>query len=368
MSGLRGYPRAAGFLRSYLGRGAAVRETETTVRVHGEQREATLYLPERGGRVPGWVVLHGLTVPGRRHEGMVRFVRALCASGAAVLVPDVPAWRELRLDVESARATLVEGALQLAQHPRVAAGGVGCVGFSFGASQALIAATDPEVRGALTTVLGFGGYCDPARMLRCLFTGEHEWAGERMSLVPDPYGRWIVAGNYLTRLPGYEHMGDVERAALALALEAGRRGAFAWQGEYDADKAELREGLSEEGRRVWDVIAAPAHVLAEETPAAHALADAFAEKLPEQHPGLDPRAFLPKLNGHVILSHGRADRLIPYTETLRMRELMPPRVDLYTAITGLFAHSTGAALRHPVDWARESTAFVRLLAKALGAV
>jgi hypothetical protein len=368
VSGPRGLARAGGFLRSYLGRGAAVREEETTVLVHGEPHEATLFLPERGGRVPGWVVMHGLTVPGRHHAGMLRFVRALCASGAAVLVPDVPPWRALRLDVNAARAALSAAALQLADHPRVKPGGVGTVGFSFGATQALIAAAEPEVGGALTTVLGFGGYCDPARMIRCLFTGEHEWRGRRMSLIPDPYGRWILTGNFLTMVPEYAHMARVERAAMELALEAGRRGAFAWEGEYDDLKASLREGLDEEERGVWDVVASPAHRLAEGTPEAHALAERFAEQLPKHHRGLDPRGFLPRLRGHVILSHGRADRLIPYTETLRLRELMPPQVDLYTAVTGLFAHSTGAALRHPLEWAGESTAFVRLLSRALGSV
>ena len=29
---------------------------------------------------------------------------------------------------------------------------------------------------------------------------------------PDPYGRWIVGGNYLTRIPGLEDAGDVASA------------------------------------------------------------------------------------------------------------------------------------------------------------
>jgi hypothetical protein len=61
-------------------------------RGRGRPREATLVPPAGGGERPGWVVLHGLTVHGRRHPAMQRFVRSLAASGAVVLVPDVPEW------------------------------------------------------------------------------------------------------------------------------------------------------------------------------------------------------------------------------------------------------------------------------------
>ncbi|HEU0301960.1 MAG TPA: hypothetical protein VFR37_21070, partial [Longimicrobium sp.] len=167
--------RTARFLRAYLRGGAGpFREAETHLEVAGERCEATLYLPRRRGPVPGWVVLHGLTVPGRRHEAMTRFVRSLAASGAAVLVPDVPAWRALRLDVDAARRTLAAGARWLSARPEVQPGGVGAVGFSFGATHTLMAAADPEVRREVRAVVAFGGYCHLQRMLRSLFTGEHD--------------------------------------------------------------------------------------------------------------------------------------------------------------------------------------------------
>jgi dienelactone hydrolase len=102
--------RTARFLRAYLAGGAGpFRQEEVRIEAADDAREATLYLPRRRGPAPGWVVLHGMTVPGRRHLAMSRFVRSLAASGAAVLVPDVPAWRELRVDTGAARETLAAG-------------------------------------------------------------------------------------------------------------------------------------------------------------------------------------------------------------------------------------------------------------------
>lgn len=361
--------RTARFLRAYTRGGAGpFRQEELTVEIGGEPREATLYLPNRRGLVPGWVVLHGLTVPGRHHVAMTRFVRSLAATGAAVLVPDVPAWRELRLDVTAARTTLAEGAHWLASRPEVQPGGVGTVGFSFGATQALMAAADTSVQRDVRAVVGFGGYCDLQRMLRCLFTGEHEWAGEVHHLDPDPYGRWIIVGNYLRLIDGFEGMEAVARGALALAVEAGRDGAYAWEPVYDPMKAEIRAGLSPAEREVWDVIAAPAGSPPRHPELAKALADAFGAAALEKDPGLDPRPHLPNVRGRVVLSHGRADRLIPYTETLRLQTLLPPVAKPSVTITGLFAHSSHAGWLHPLDRARESGLFIRLLNDALAAV
>lgn len=360
--------RTARFLRAWVTGARGVREVETTVRVRGEEREATLYLPPgRGDRpAPGWVVLHGLTVPGRRHVAMMRFVRSLAASGAVVLVPDVPAWRELRLDVRAARETVEAGVLQLDGMPQVRPGGVGAIGFSFGATQVLMASGDPAMRGHLNAVVGFGGYCDLGRMLRCLFTGRHEWQGDEQTLDPDPYGRWIVVGNYLTLLDEYREMHRLAAAALELAVEAGRRGEWAWGPHYDALKDELSRDFTPDELRVWRTIA-PKTDVPVNVEAAGELAARFTAAALEHDPGLDPRPHLPHLHARIVLSHGRQDRLIPYTETLRLMSMLPPHVHASATITGLFAHSSGAWL-HPIHWFRETATFVRLLDQALYAV
>src|SRR5690625_5244933 len=91
--------RSALFLREYLRPSAgtlAIRDVP--IRRAGEEHPATLYRPARArGPLPTWVVLHGLTYTGRTHSSLVRFARAVAASGAVVLVPDVPEWRSLQV-------------------------------------------------------------------------------------------------------------------------------------------------------------------------------------------------------------------------------------------------------------------------------
>jgi len=358
--------RTARFLRAYL-KPEVVRwrEEETHVEVNGEPREATLYRPLHArGPVPGWVVLHGLTVPGRHHLAMVRFVRALTASGAAVLVPDVPAWRALRIDTRAARDTIAAAARHLVALPGTAPGGVAVTGFSFGATQALMAAADPSLHGVVHTVASFGGYGDLARLMRTMMTGEHEWNGVAERIDPDPYGRWIVFANYLTHVPGFEHMAAVADAARELARAAGEDGRPSWDAVYDPLKRSLREGLTEEEQAVWDMVSPPAGVPPEQGPLMERLSHELTAAALRVDPGLDPSAALPGMRARVALSHGVDDRLIPYTESLRLHALLAPVTDTSLTLTRLFAHSEHAG-GNALHYVREGWKFARLLNRAL---
>ncbi|HEX2092296.1 MAG TPA: hypothetical protein VHG28_07830 [Longimicrobiaceae bacterium] len=358
--------RAARFLRGYLRPASCpVREEELHLPVGASEVEATLFLPRGRRRSPGWVVLHGVTVPGRRHESLLRFARAMATSGAAVLVPDVPDWRALHVRSRTARESLVAATAYLAERPEVLPGRMGAVGFSFGATHALIAASHPELRERLHTVVGFGGYCDLRRAIRCMTTGEHDWQGIRYRIEPDPYGRWILAANYLTVVPGLEGMGVVARALHELAAEAGRRRTFAWEAEYDALKDELRRGLSPDEEEVWELLVPAQGQVPADLERARALADALTDAALSVDPALDPLPALPGLRARIVLAHGEADRLIPFTETLRMHAALPPELDASVTITRLFAHSTGNAAVRAVEYGREGLRFMRLLHRAL---
>lgn len=357
--------RVARFLRGFLREpGSPLVEQEVTVPTGGEPIAATRIAPANGGPRPGWVVLHGITVPGRRHPTLLRFARALAASGGVVLVPEIESWTRLRIDPDAADRTIAAAARHLADDPGVTAGGVAVVGFSFGATQALITAAHPELRRDIRSVVGFGGYCDLGRTLRFMMVGEHEWNGVRFSADPDPYGRWIVAANYLTRAPGYEGTGAVARAAQALAAEAGRRFVYAGDPVYDALKAELRDELEPADREIWDLLAPPAGVTPPLEPSME-LADALVTAALATHPALDPRPDLATLDRKVVLAHGHADLLIPFSETLRLRQHLPAGADASAVVTRLFAHSSSAEPLRLHEYPVEGYRYYRLLARAL---
>ena len=133
------------------------------------------------------------------------------------------------------------------------------MGFSFGAPHAVVAGADPALAPALAGIVAFEGYCDLPRMLRFLFLGEHEWEGQRFHANPDPYGRWIVGGNYVHRIPGLEDAGDMAAALLALAAQAGVRGLPSASPSYYPYplKRELASRLDPAYRRAVSAVCAP---------------------------------------------------------------------------------------------------------------
>lgn len=354
--------RALRYARAYRADGPR-REEEVPMVGRGEPGEATLLLPPGGEPDQAWIVLHGLTVGGRRHPALLRFAGALVAAGGAVLIPDIPAWRELRIDVGAARETIL-GALPLLEH-RTGFRRVGVVGFSFGATHALIAAADPELRERVGKVIGFGGYAELQRTIRCMFTGEHEWRGTAHRLDPDPYGRWIAAANYLPHVSEYAAFGRVADAAHRLALEAGHRAVFAGSPSLDAFNAELAAELEPEERALWELIAPATAREADDRDARRDLAARLVDAALRVEPSLDPAAALPELAARAILVHGRTDRLVPFTETLRLAEMLPPGALGASGITGLLSHSGNEGRGGVWERARESARFLRLLVAAL---
>jgi pimeloyl-ACP methyl ester carboxylesterase len=307
---------------------------------------ATLTMPARVGHpLPTWIVLHGITRPGRGHPTLVRFTRALASAGFAVVVPEVPEWRELSLATHLTVPTIRACLAALDAVDDVAHLPVGLVGFSFGAPQAIAASADPVLRGRIAGVVGFGGFCDLERTLRFQFTGEHEWGRERHHLRPDPYGRWIVGANYLTAIPGHEG-----RAAVA-----------------DAPRRELRRALSAEDRPVFDLFA-PASPAEPDRVEGEAMALALADAGRRVEPALEATRSFGDVGGPVHILHGRQDHLIPFSEAFRLRNALPADAVAGATVTSLFGHSAQDPFPGPIEGARETVSFFRALAGVLGVV
>lgn len=336
-------PSTLRYLREYLRPEPERTSATETVYVRGDETlPATVYRPRRGGRrLPGWIVLHGLTFSGREHPSLVRFARSVAAAGHLVFVPDIPEWRALRLNPAVTLTTIRAAVLALQRRDDVDHERAGLFGFSFGATQALIAAADPETQSLLTGVAAWGGYADIERLFIYGMTGVYELDGFTFRSEPDPYGSWIIAGQYLTTTPGHENDGDVAAALHGLALEAGRSRVYAGDPSFDEVKARLRAALPPDKHKLFDTIAPPTSRPRRETGLARRLALELAATALRTDPLIDPRAALANVRIPILLAHGRDDRLIPYTETIRLSRGLPRAMLRQCAITSLFAHSGG---------------------------
>jgi pimeloyl-ACP methyl ester carboxylesterase len=315
------------------------------------------------------VILHGLTRTGRAHPGLLRFSRALAAAGHAVLVPEIVDWRELKVHPAVAVPLIREAIRALDEEAVSEPGGVGLMGFSFGATQGLIAAADPQTRRHLRGVAAWGGYRDVHRLFHFGLTGRHELDGRHWAVPPDPYGGWVMGSNYLTRIPGYEDRHAAAEALRRLAVEAGDSKVYAGSPAFDPVKVKHAVGLDGKDREVYDVFAPPSTAWSaaeDRSPAARALARDLADAALAAEPLLEPGAALPALDVPTIIAHGRDDRLVPFTEAVRLAREMPARTIRRVTVTELFQHSGGTTQGlGPVGLAREGTRFLGLLGAIL---
>jgi pimeloyl-ACP methyl ester carboxylesterase len=357
-------PSTLRFLRQYLRpRIDATVETEGTYARGSERLPATIIRPAgRRGPLPGWVVLHGLTRTGRAHPALLRFTRAVAAAGNIVFVPEIPEWRDLRIEPHLTVDTIREAVRELQRRDDVRHEHVGLFGFSFGATQALVAAADADTAGLLSGIASWGGYCDLGGICRFGLTGLHEIDGVTYQTEPDPYGSWIMAANYLAHVPGHESCAPVARALHELALEAGQVGVYAWDPVYDPTKRALRAGLAPEHRALFDLIAPETTVRRRDERRLLQLADDIADTALRIDPLLDPRPYLPQVRTAVLVAHGRDDRLIPFSESIRLARGLPPACVRSHTVSALFQHSGGTQSGlGALGMARESARFVGLL-------
>jgi pimeloyl-ACP methyl ester carboxylesterase len=363
-----GIARAIRFGKAWKMGTSRLREMELALQRPDGPFPATLLVPTRiRNPLPGWVALHGITRPGRTHPTLVRFVRALAASGYVVLVPEVPEWREMKLAPKEAADTLRSAVLALASREETVAGRLGVMGFSFGGPQALMAGADPVLLPHLKAVASFGGYCDVEATLRFFFSGEHEWDGVRYRAVPDPYGRWVAGGNYLPWAPGYGGTEDVAQALLDLAREAGDLRVASWDPVFDRRKQELADALPPSKRELFRAFA-PAEGDPIPREAADTLVPALADAARRDSSLFDITPLLANIQVPVRLVHGRQDRLIPFTETLRLAQRFSPVSDVQVFLTGLFSHSHRHGGRYKIQELREQLRFLRLMSVVSGTI
>ncbi|HWV57185.1 MAG TPA: hypothetical protein VNZ57_06910 [Longimicrobiales bacterium] len=352
------------FLWQYLRpRPGAVRRTEVGYDRAGEALPVTLYAPVRqDAALPGWVLLHGLTVSGREHASLDRFAAALAASGSVVFVPEIPEWKRLEPAPDSSLMTIRAAVRAIGERDDVDPDRVALIGFSFGATQAMMAAADPECTGRLRGIAAWGGYRDFHDLCRFGVTGEHDLDGQTYRVDPDPYGRWLMLANYLTGIPGHEKHEALAAAFRTLALEAGKSGVFAGDPVHDPLKARLRRTLSPAEREFFDLAAHPATQPFPDVDRGRELAVALADAALARDPLLDPRPFLPRVRVPTFLAHGRDDRIVPFTESLKTARELAPGYARHCTVTELFTHSGAAGQRFGTPaHVREVVRFVGLL-------
>jgi pimeloyl-ACP methyl ester carboxylesterase len=237
------------------------------------------------------VLVHGYAPAGKDEPRVRQAAALLTRAGFDVAVPTIPGLTRGRLRPDDAAP--VAAAIEAHQTPSVV------IAVSVGAGPALLAAAEPGVRDRVRAVLCLGGYASAAELLRFYLTGDFGFGDTRGHVDHDAQtvGAFVDAN------------ADLVDAATRAAVAAGDRA------------------------RVESFLDAPPGPL-------RALLDA-----------LSPERVAHSLRAPLILIHGRHDRAVPYTESLRLAAARPE--DTRVVIIGLVDHVEGTAAAATWRAARE---------------
>ena len=139
-------------------------------------------------------------------------------------------------------------------------------------------------------------------------------------------------------------------------------GVEAWAEVYDGIKNDLEKTVHPHRHGLFRSFAPPAGTFPPRE-FADAMTPELARAARASTPFAEPVSFLDRIRVPVRLVHGWDDRLIPFSESLRLAEAFTDPSDVRVYLTGLFGHSQEAAgkKRGPVEQVR----FLRILADLL---
>lgn len=290
----------------------------------GEQLPADLWLPATASAdapVGAVIFVSGINSLGRAHPAIERVSRAMARTGAAVFVPELPIFFDVRVDgTEVGR--IVAAFEEVARRPEVDPDRIGIMGVSVGGSLALIAAAEPVIADRLAWVGSFGAYADAAELTTEVLTHQYRLDGELHSWEPALLVRQIVFGLLTDRVTdgrdhgyiygAYDHLNNegihpLPDAGIPLETDAGR--------------------------------AVEAILLTETLPEAEALLALAPAHDREVLDAISPIHRVADIQATVFLMHDIGDQHIPYAHARSLRdEMVDAGVDVRLGEFRLFDH------------------------------
>lgn len=299
--------------------------------IAGRARAGDLYTPGAGAAKAGIVLVPGAVPLGKDDARIVAFATTLARADFAVLVPEIPGFRDLRIHPSDARV-VADAFAWLAARPDLAPGGrAGIAAFSYGVGPAVLAALEEDTRERVRFIFGVGGYHDLSRAIRYFTTGYYRARGEWRHLLPDDYGKLVLARSALP------YLGQADADLLAAMAERRLQ-------DRAADLADLAARLGPSGRAVYELI---------ENRDPEAFAARFARLPPRLRADLAALSLHDKdlggMSARLILVHGRNDNLIPWPESRALGAALPPDQAHVYLLDAVLGH-VDLSLSHVLSW------------------
>jgi pimeloyl-ACP methyl ester carboxylesterase len=281
--------------------------TTIAYQVGGRIRSADLYNPLQPIGAP-LVLVPGAAQSGKDDPRLMALARSLARARFLVLVPDLDGPRQLKISTADADGIADAVTFLASRAATPAESQVGIAAISYGLGPTILASLREGVSDKVRFVLGLGGYYDTHAMITFITTGQYRDPkdGAWQHAAPLDYAKWVFVLSNVDRIENVSDRGAL-RAMARRRLHDGT-----------ASIQDLSPNLGPEGRALLTLLLNddPARVerLIADLPAPMR---AEIEALSLKGRDLSPLA------GKLILIHGQADRMIPFTESAALAAAAP---------------------------------------------
>jgi pimeloyl-ACP methyl ester carboxylesterase len=316
-------PSVVARIETYL-----VEEKLTGVATSAGTIPARLYIPVGVDQASGMVIVHGVHHLGIEEPRLVKFARAVSASGIRVLTPELASLADYRIDDQSV-VLIGDSARSLSTD---LGRKVGVLGLSFSGGLSLLAAADPRYAPYIQFVISIGAHDDLERVSEFLVTNTIKRPdGATLLMAAHEYGPLVLI---------YSHVGDffppneVDPAGKALRL-------LLWEQVDESRK--VAEQLSPASRGKMEL-------LYKHQPGALA---GEIKQVVEHHRAemslVSPHGHIASIHVPVFLLHGAADSIIPPSELLWLERDVPTSFLKNALISPAISHVSMEGEPSPVD-------------------
>lgn len=290
----------------------------------GTSLPADLWLPATASAehpVGAIIFVSGINDQGRAHPALARIAEALARAGAAVYIPELPIFFDVR--VEAGEVGRIVAAFEaLARRPEVDPDRIGIMGISVGGSLSLIAAADPQIADQLDWVGAFGAYADAGEIMVSVISHQYRLDGELVDWEPTLLVRQVVFGLVTERVTD------------------GRDHGYLY-GAYDELNNQNVHPLPDADLplRTAEGLAAEAILLSDTLPEAESALAAAPPEVRTILGGISPLGYVSGIRARVYLMHDTGDRHIPYSNSRELAAAMEAAgVDVRLGEFRLFNH------------------------------
>ncbi len=279
------------------------------------------YIPLKNSSQKTILLIHGMSILGIEDPRLIELSQNLCCSGFLVVTPEFEELKQLKIEYSTIDNIIdVLKSLKFKSNI-IGADNLGLFLISFTGGLGLISASNKEVAKFIKVILVIGGYSDFSSTVSYVLEDKNS----------DEYGRLIFLYNFIDLVI------DKSENLKSILYEAAVDNAIKRYGK-DSVANKLIQNLDKRDREIYQNIWNQSDYSVK-------LGREIFESLSHLAQKMSPIEYVERMDVPISLLHGRDDRVIPETETIKLSEKMKKMKKEYVMeITGLLSHGDRVSL------------------------